>query len=105
MVAGFETVQLPGLEFASASPPEGEQAPGLVVEFIGGFRRADVADLLSLASRDLTGQVDLAAMEQATSRALLHLVDFNGLYEDQDLRTVCDRLRPDLELLQIAGTG
>ena len=104
-IAGFETLPLPGLEFATASPPEGDRSPGLVVEYVGGFRRADLLDFLTLASRDLTGDVDLAAMNQAADRALVGLADFNGLYADEDLATVSERLRLDLELLRQAGSG
>jgi hypothetical protein len=105
VIAGFETLPLPGLEFATASPPEGDRSPGLVVEFVGGFRRADILDLLTLASRDLTGDVNLAAINQAADRALVGLADFNGLYADGDLATVSERLRPDLELLRHQGGG
>jgi V8-like Glu-specific endopeptidase len=105
VIAGFETLPLPGLEFATASPPEGDRSPGLVVEFVGGFRRADILDLLTLASQDLTGGVDMAAMNQAVDRALVGLEDFNNLYADEDLATVSERLRLDLELLREQGDG
>ena len=105
VIAGFETLPLPGLEFGTASPPEGDRSPGLVVEFIGGFRRADILDFLTLASRDLTGDVDIAAMNQAADRALVGLADFNGLYADEHLATVSERLLPDLELLRSQGGG
>jgi V8-like Glu-specific endopeptidase len=104
VIAGFETLPLPGLEFATASPPEGgDRSPGLVVEFVGGFRRADILDLLTLASRDLTGDVDIAAMNQATKRALVGLKDFNGMYADEDLAKVSERLQLDLEVLRDTG--
>jgi hypothetical protein len=105
VIAGFETMPLPGLEFATASPPEGDRSPGLVVEYVGGFRRVDIVDLLTLASRDLTGDVDLTAMDEAADRALAGLTDFNGLYADEDLATVSDRLRDELELLRNEGHG
>ena len=59
---GLRDFAAAGARVASASPPEGDRSPGLVVEFVGGFRRADILDLLTLASRDLTGDVDIAAM-------------------------------------------
>jgi Trypsin-like peptidase domain len=105
VVAGFETLPLPGLEFATASPPEGDRSPGLVVEFVGGFRRTDILDLLTIASRDLTDGVDMNAMNQIANRALVGLADFNGIYADELLATVSDRLRLDLELLRDQGNG
>jgi len=105
VIAGFETLPLPGQEFGGASPPERDRSPGLVVEFIGGFRHSDLVDLLTDASQDLTGDVDIAAINQAADRALVGLTDFNGLYADEDLATVSDRLRLDLELLRTEGDG
>jgi hypothetical protein len=105
VIAGFETLPLPGQLFASASPPEGDRSPGLVVEFIGGFRRADILDLLTLASRDMRGEVDIAEVNAAATRALVGLPHFNGLYAAELLATVTERLRLDLEVLRTAGDG
>lgn len=105
VIAGFETLPLPGQEFAGASPPEGDRSPGLVVEFIGGFRRGDILSLLSNASRALTGAVNLQVVNAAADRALVNLPDFNGLYADEQLATVNERLRLDLDVLEQAGGG
>jgi hypothetical protein len=106
VIAGFETLPLPGLEFASASPPEGDRSPGLVVEFIGGFRRADVLNELTRASRELRGQeVDLTQLGAFADAALVNLQDFNGVYGDELLTTVTDRLRPALQVLKQPGGG
>jgi Trypsin-like peptidase domain len=107
VIAGFETLPLPGLEFAGASPPEGDRSPGLVVEFIGGFRRADILNVLTRASQELRGQdqVDRAQLGNFADTALVGLQDFNGLYADDLLATVADRLRLPLQILHQAGGG
>ena len=107
VIADFETLPLPGLEFAGASPPEGDRSPGLVVEFIGGFRRADILDVLTRASQELQGQgqVNLAQLGTFADTALVNLQDFNGLYADDLLATVTDRLRLALQVLHQAGGG
>lgn len=104
VIAGLETLALPGREFTSVPGPEADPAPGLVVEFIGDFRRADVLDLLTVASQELTGTVDAGAIEYATNRALLGLDHINGLYDRGQLSTVTARLRDDLKLLAVDAT-
>lgn len=100
VIAGFETMPLPGLEFAGPNPPATERAPGLVVEFIGGFVRSDVVDMLTRASLELTGAVDAAVIAHETDIALLGLDNFNGVYADEALATASERLRPTLALFE-----
>ncbi len=102
VIAGFETMPLPGLEFSGPTPSESERAPGLVVEFIGGFRKADIVDVLTRASQELTGVVDLAVVEHDADLALIGLDSFNGVYADELLAVVTERLRPALALLEQA---
>ena len=107
VIAGFETLSLSGQEFAGASPPEGDRSPGLVVEFLGGFRRSDLLNLMTRASQELTGTTDQPTLEAAVTRALVNLENFNDTYADEQLATVDQRLRLDLEVLrgQAAGGG
>lgn len=104
VLTGLETWPIPGQEFAAPSAAVGEGSTGLVVEYIGGFRRDDIRDLLAAASRDLTGQqqVDLLT-DQTTDLVLQDLHHFNGVYDDVDLPGVIDALRPALRLLQQQG--
>lgn len=99
VVAGLETVTLPGLEFTDPPASEVDRAPGLMVEYLGEFRRSDVLDLLTVASRELTGAVNDMALAWATDRALLDLDNVNGLYDPAQLATVAERLRDDLALI------
>jgi V8-like Glu-specific endopeptidase len=104
VISGFETLPLPGQEFGGASPPEGDRSPGLVVEFIGGFRRSDLVDLLTDASQDLTHTAaNSGVIENTADLAVLNLQNFNGVYADELLPTVSERLRPQLELFRTAG--
>lgn len=103
VIAGLETLTLPGPEFAGLPASETDRSPGLVVEFIGDFRRADILDLLTVASMDLTGAVEEGRVAYATDRALFDLPHVNGLYAQELLATVSQRLRADLRL--IAGGG
>lgn len=105
VVAGFETLPLPGLEFAGPFAAGGEGLPGLVVEFLGGFSRSDLVNLLTRASQELTGQADPGRLGIAADRALLSIPDFNGIYADDQLATVTEGLRPDLVVLRHEGGG
>jgi V8-like Glu-specific endopeptidase len=106
VITGFETLPLPGQEFGGASPSEVDRSPGLVVEFIGGFRRSDLVDLLTEASQDLTHTAATpGVIENAVDVAVLNLQNFNGVYADELLPTVSEKLRPQLELFRAAGGG
>ena len=103
----MRTLPLPGVEFAGASPPEGDRSPGLVVEFIGGSCCADILNVLTRVLQELRGQdqVDCAQLGNFADTALVGLQDFNGLYADDLLATVADRLRLPLQILHQAGGG
>lgn len=104
VVAGFETLPLPGLEFAGPSVADGN-GPGLVVEYIGGFRRADLLDVMTRASQELTGTADLAALTHTVDLAIGGLPEFNGVFEDEQLAVVTERLGLELASLARAAGG
>lgn len=103
VIAGLETLVLPGAEFIGPPGFETDRSPGLVVEFIGEFRRADLLDLLTVASKDLTGAVDMDKIKYAADRALHGLPDVNGVYAPDLLATVAESLRHDLSLIKEGG--
>ncbi len=103
MLGGFETFAVAGDQFSTAAPTDSELSPGFVVEYIGGFRRDDLHDLLHLASMDLTGAVDDTGIKRSTKRVLTGSMATNGLYDDDLLPTVSEGLRSDLELLREEG--
>lgn len=104
VVAGFETVPLPGQEFSAASAAVDIGPPGLVVEYLGGFTRSDVLDFLTRASGDLTGaQPHPATISQTVDEVLAPLPAFNGIYQEADLETVANELRSRLRLQHSGG--
>ena len=100
VIAGFETLSLPGLEFAGASPAEGDRSPGLVVEFLGGFRRADLVNFLTEVTRDLPAGSNQQLIDYAVTRALMGVPGVNDTFTDEQLATVTDRLRADIQVLR-----
>jgi hypothetical protein len=97
VVAGFETVALPGREFIAPSAATGPGPPGLVVEFLGGFSRRHVLDFLTRAHRDLARtDPDPRVIEGVADRVLAPLTSFNGVYRAPDLEVVAAAVRADL---------
>ena len=105
VIAGFETLSLPGLEFAGAYPAEGDRSPGLVVEFLGGFRRTDLQNFLSEATRNLPGGSNQPLIDYAVTRALIGIDGLNDNFTDEQLATVTERLRTDLQVLRGTPPG
>lgn len=111
VIAGLETLPLAGLEFSSAAAADPNGPPGLVVDFVGGFSRADVLDCLTLAAEELTGaRADedgglQAEIHVQADLALQDLADFNGEYADADLPKVVAELQDYLRLLHSRGNG
>ena len=104
VIAGFETVPLPGQEFAAPSAALGSGPPGLVVEYLGGFTRSDVLDFLTRAGQALTGQPPHpAAIGQTADEILAPLPAFNGIYREADLETVVTGLRSRVRLRHGGG--
>jgi hypothetical protein len=97
VVAGFETVALPGQEFMAPSAAVGPGPPGLVVEFLGGFTRRHVLDFLTRAHRDLARtDPDPLVLDAVADRVLARLASFNGVYRARDLELVAAAVRDDL---------
>jgi len=106
VVAGFETVPLPGQEFPAPSAALGAGPPGLVVEYLGGFTRSDVLDFLTRAGQDLTGQPPLpATIGQTADELLAPRPAFNGIYREADLETLVTGLRSRLRRQNGGGTS
>jgi hypothetical protein len=100
VMCGFETLQLAGIEFSDVGIAGGDGAPGLAVEWLGGFKIADILSFLALAAKDLTGTVNQTVIEQIAKRVLLPLEKqrFGGVYPASSLMEVKKALLPDLQL-------
>jgi Trypsin-like peptidase domain len=103
VIAGREADLLPGVEFAGVPSSDGDRSPGFVVEYIGEFLRADVLGMLTIASTELTGEVDDAMLQAFVKAALVGLQETNGLFDAMQLSEVANRLRNPL--LVLAGGG
>lgn len=103
VIAGREADVLPGVEFAGPPASDGDRSPGLIVDVIGEFLRSDVRDLLALASLELTGQTDDAALDAWVKTALVGIDDTNGRFDASVIPEVVTGLRPALFVL--AGGG
>ena len=106
VVAGFETVALPGREFSTPSAAAGPGPPGLVVEFLRGFTRRHVLDFLTRAHRDLTrAEPNPVALRTIADRVLAARTAVNGVYPAADLELVGAALRDDLLAFEQRGGG
>jgi Trypsin-like peptidase domain len=105
VLTGLETFTLAGQQFATPGAASGEGLPGLVVEFVGSFQRADLLNFLTQVSEELTGDTNPAELELAADRALLplHGKDVNGFFEMAGLPPVIAELRNFVALLRQRG--
>ena len=103
VIAGLETVPLGGLEFSSPAAADPDGPPGLVVEYVGGFTRADILNCLTLATTDLTGDAVPRDIELVLDVLLVDFATFNGLYADTDLPAIVEALQRYFKRLRTGG--
>lgn len=103
VIAGFEAVALPGLEFAAAPAPNEEGVRGLVAEIIAGFGRSDVRLFLADAAEAAGKTLSDERIEELISEALLGLPEVNGVYEPWVAADAGARLRPHILALFAPG--
>lgn len=92
VIAGLETVRFAGQEFSSAAAAKAGVEPGLVVEYLGGVKRDDVRNFLSLVHRDLTGKQDPGLVEFILGPLLIAFEAEGGVYADADLPGILKQL-------------
>ena len=95
VVAGYEAWPVPGTAYASGTaPPEG--SPGLMVEYLAGFKREDVARMLDLAAN--AGGHELAPIDRdaLVRRSLDGLESVNGTYQPWLAADVAQRLAAEV---------
>ncbi len=107
VLTGMETFTFAGQQFATPGAAAGEGAPGLVVEFVGSFQRADLLNFLTQVSDELTGDTNPTEVGLAADRALLPLKgkDVNGFFEMAGLPPVLEELRNFVTLLRERASG
>jgi V8-like Glu-specific endopeptidase len=100
VIAGFEVVTIPGQAFRYATDAERPGPPGLMTEFLDGFRRADVEHLVRTASADLSVPVYAQLLTHIVDKALEAVTPRAGVYTISDAKEVVRAIRP--ELVQLA---
>jgi hypothetical protein len=104
VLTGMETFTLAGQQFVTPGAASGEGTPGLVVEYVGSFQRADLQNFLTQASGELTGQANPTEVDLATDQVLMGLgPGNNGFYETSDLPQVLTKLKDWITLLRQRG--
>lgn len=96
VVAGYEALTVPGQEFQFADEADREGQPGLLTEFLDGFRRSDVEHLLMTAASNLGVEISDDLVRDLADRVLENRVAKAGVYEPEQAGAVVDALRPEL---------
>lgn len=99
VLAGMNDFAFAGEQFRRRPASADDRPPGLMVEYLGGFRRSDVVAFLRAAARALGGEADDAVLEWEATRALESLEDINHVYDSAQLPALAEALRPGLRVL------
>jgi hypothetical protein len=99
VVAGYEALTVPGQEFRYATDADHDGAPGLMMEFLDGFRREDVEHLFRTAADDLRVEIGNDLVWDLADRVLDGLTARNGVYPSEAARDVVAAARPELARL------
>ncbi|WP_426162947.1 trypsin-like serine peptidase [Sandarakinorhabdus sp. DWP1-3-1] len=94
VVAGFEAVAVPGLEFQAMPNPPDIGAPGLMTDYITGFGESDVRLFLADAAAAAGTTLSAERVAELVQQGLAGLADVNGIYDPWQARQVAERLRP-----------
>lgn len=102
-LAGFEAVQMPGVQFDAPGDALGEGAPGLMVEYLGDLNADDVRQFIKTATRDLKRPISKEFTEEWVEEALEDLQPVNGRYDSVVRSTIAERLQKRLQKLSRRG--
>lgn len=95
VLAGFETMSMPGEEFRSPGEAASTGAVGMIVEDVGWFAKADIRLFLQAASKDLGRSFSADRITEMIGEATANVPDFNGnigYLDPGHVETVVDRL-------------
>lgn len=99
VVAGYEALTVPGQEFRYPTDAERDGPPGLLAEYLGGFRRSDVEHLLTVAASNLGVDISEDLVRDLADRVLEEQVAEAGVYDPGLAGAVVKALRPELARL------
>ncbi|HLL31983.1 MAG TPA: serine protease [Allosphingosinicella sp.] len=103
VIAGYEAVSIPGLEFTAAIGMGDEGQPGFFVEYIEGFTRGDVEALVRQAAAGLGKEISQDLVTFLANGALADIESrANGVYDAWRAEDAAEALRPRLR--ELAGT-
>ncbi|MBJ7415827.1 MAG: trypsin-like peptidase domain-containing protein [Niveispirillum sp.] len=91
-MAGYEAIQLPGAKFGSGAEAGGEGKPGFYVEYLNGFTRYDVENLVRNAAKGTGETVSDERVKELVDKALAGLASVNGIYKPWTAAEVGRRL-------------
>ncbi|PZN95508.1 MAG: hypothetical protein DCF31_06220 [Alphaproteobacteria bacterium] len=94
VVAGFEAVAIPGLEFQTPPNPPDIGAPGLMTDYVTGFGESDVRLFLADAAAAAGKSPSAERVAELVQMGLAGLDEVNGIYSPWAARQVAERLRP-----------
>ncbi len=99
VIAGFEAVAMPGLEFGAEPFPPDVGPPGLMTDIVAGFGTSDVRlfvmDAAAAASRTLSPE----RIDELIAEGVAGLDNVNGVYAPWLAGDVIARLRPAIKAL------
>jgi hypothetical protein len=96
LIAGFEAVALPGLEFENPPTPGEQGPPGLMTEILTGFAASDVRLFLTDAAAAANKILSNERLEELIAIGLEDLEEINGIYSPWQARDAGEKLRPDV---------
>ncbi len=94
VVAGFEAVAVPGLEFPVPPSPPDIGAPGLMTDYITGFGESDVRLFLADASAAAGKPLSAERTNELVAQGLAGIANVNGIYDPWAAAKVAAQLRP-----------
>ena len=103
VIAGYEAVGMPGMEFRSAAEARGDGPAGVVVEYISEFGFGDVEELVRQAAEGLGKVISKERVTELAEDALDGMPSVNGVYEQWRAAEVSDRLKAPLRRLAARG--
>ncbi len=98
VIAGYEAAPLPGFEYDSGFIPA-DGPVGFMTDYLTDFRRADVEELLRLASKAAGKELISDQREAFVAESLGGLNDVNGRYAIWQARIVAAALKPNIEAM------
>lgn len=99
VLAGFEAIQMPGVQFDAPGDALGSGAPGLMVEYLGDLNEQDVRHFIDTATRDLKRPISREYLDEWLEEALEDLQPVNGRYDSLVRSTIAERLQKRLQKL------